>query len=169
MLEWTMLNCNETKFLLKTDDDMFINFPVLLALLGRYANKENVIIGKVAKRWQPIRNKKSYYYVSPGEFNEKYYPDFTTGPAYVMTNDVIGRIYNASMNGVFFKLEDVYLTGVVARNVSVTRVSRPEFYNSRPKKVDACTVKKYAAVHMLKPEEVMMLWSSLFGDSLKCP
>ncbi|CAK9825696.1 UDP-GlcNAc:betaGal beta-1,3-N-acetylglucosaminyltransferase 7, partial [Anthophora retusa] len=67
-LEWVDNYCSKVKFLLKTDDDMFINVPRLQAFTVKHAKDRNVIFGRLAKKWKPIRNKKSKYYVSQAQF-----------------------------------------------------------------------------------------------------
>lgn len=62
--------------------------------------------------FQPIRNKKSKYYVSFSQFSPQTFPQFTTGPAYLITGDCVKDLYNKALNLTYLKLEDVYLTGI---------------------------------------------------------
>lgn len=168
MLEWSAVHCNRARFLLKTDDDMYINFPVLLPILDNPKHQKKAIIGKVAKKWKPIRNTTSKYYISPAQFKPTLYPDFNTGPAYVLTNDVIEPLYRESLEGVFFKLEDVYVTGMMASKLKIGHFDYPQFFN-RPLKQETCAVKKLASVHMVKPHEMFSLWTRLSDGLTKCP
>jgi Galactosyltransferase len=59
--------------------------------------------------FQPIRNKKSKYYVSVEQFKPMTFPQFTTGPAYLITRDCVKDLYNKALNLTYLKLEDVYL------------------------------------------------------------
>lgn len=99
-LEWVDLHCPKAKFILKTDDDMFINVPKLLQFIDTHNKDKRVIYGRLAKQWKPIRNKKSKYYVSTDQFSQPLFPPFTTGPAYLITSDVIHLLYERSLHQV---------------------------------------------------------------------
>lgn len=170
MLEWTISHCNKTDFLLKTDDDVFINPDMLLAILKRRKTQRNAIVGRVARSWKLERNKDSKYYVPRTEYKNAMYPSFNTGPAYLLTNDIISPLYNASLEEVFFKLEDVFLTGLVARKLNIAHISYRQFYNRRPDSLKKCTVKRLATVHGLSPREIMDLWTEITNITLlDCP
>ncbi|XP_055681630.1 beta-1,3-galactosyltransferase 1-like [Lutzomyia longipalpis] len=167
MLEWVDTYCPQVSFVLKTDDDMFINVPKLMQFMEKHNRDKRHIYGRLAKKWKPIRNKKSKYYVSPNQYLPKYFPDFTTGPAYLMTSDVIHDLYEKSLEQTYLKLEDVYTTGIVAQLVKVKRVHVTEFLNRRIA-FNACNIKKAISVHMVKGQEQYDLWKKLMDTNLKC-
>uniref|UniRef100_A0A8D8NYJ2 Hexosyltransferase n=1 Tax=Culex pipiens TaxID=7175 RepID=A0A8D8NYJ2_CULPI len=141
LLEWTTTNCPNATYLLKTDDDMFINVPKLLQFIETHLSYKRSIFGRLAKKWKPIRNKKSKYYVSPEQYFPPVFPPFTTGPAYLMTSDIILDLYNKSLSQTYLKLEDVYTTGIVAQLLNIHRVNIKEFLNRRIA-FNQCNIKK---------------------------
>ncbi|XP_059614035.1 beta-1,3-galactosyltransferase 5-like [Phlebotomus argentipes] len=167
ILEWVDTYCPQAAFVLKTDDDMFINVPKLMQFMDKHSNERRHIYGRLAKKWKPIRNKKSKYYVSPNQYLPKYFPDFTTGPAYLMTADVIHDLYEKSLGQTYLKLEDVFTTGIVAQLAKVKRVHVTEFLNRRIA-FNACNIKKAISVHMVKGQEQYDLWKKLMDTNLKC-
>jgi hypothetical protein len=116
---------------------------------------------------QPIRNKKSKYYVSLEQFKPLTFPQFTTGPAYLMTSDCVKDLYEKALNLTYLKLEDVYLTGIVAQEVNVKRVLVNEFLNRRIA-FNACNIKKSISIHMIKSNEQFDLWKKLLDPTVKC-
>ena len=82
--------CSRAKYLLKVDDDVFIQLPRLYHLLNSldrsplHSNK-SIILGNVASGWKPVRNLESKYYISPKQYDETHYPPFVTGPSYVVS------------------------------------------------------------------------------------
>uniref|UniRef100_A0A1A9W437 Galectin domain-containing protein n=1 Tax=Glossina brevipalpis TaxID=37001 RepID=A0A1A9W437_9MUSC len=166
-LEWVDQHCAKAKFILKTDDDMFINVSKLLLFLDNHAKDKKTIYGRLAKKWKPIRNKKSKYYVSPGQFGAAVFPPFTTGPAYVMTRDVIHDVYEQALRQVYFKLEDVFTTGIVAQQLGIKRVHINDFLNRRIP-FNSCNIRKAISVHMIKPNEQFDLWRKLLDQTIKC-
>lgn len=166
-LEWVDNYCSEVKFILKTDDDMFINVNKLMAFITKHADVKRTIFGRLAKKWKPIRNKKSKYYVSPQQYKRVVFPDFTTGPAYLMSQDVVHDLYTTALNQMYLKLEDVYTTGIVAHSVNVKRVHVNEFLNKRVA-FNACNIQKGISIHMVKYHEQFDLWKKLLDGRTKC-
>ncbi|KAJ1520235.1 hypothetical protein ONE63_004445 [Megalurothrips usitatus] len=167
MLEWVDNYCSEVKFILKTDDDMFINVNKLMAFITKHADVKRTIFGRLAKKWKPIRNKKSKYYVSPQQYKRVVFPDFTTGPAYLMSQDVVHDLYTTALKQMYLKLEDVYTTGIVAHSVGVKRVHVNEFLNKRVA-FNACNIQKGISIHMVKYHEQFDLWKKLLDGRTKC-
>ncbi|XP_015112322.1 beta-1,3-galactosyltransferase 1 isoform X2 [Diachasma alloeum] len=166
-LEWVNTYCSEAKFLLKTDDDMFINIPRLLSFIDKHKNTTNAIFGRLAHNWKPIRNKKSKYYVSQAQYKPLQYPDFTTGPAYLLPRNVTRALYETALSQTYLKLEDVFTTGIVAQKLGIERVHVNEFLN---KKIayNACNVQRSISIHMVKYGEQFDLWKKLMDRKIKC-
>ncbi|KAL1110517.1 hypothetical protein AAG570_008045 [Ranatra chinensis] len=166
-LEWIDNYCSQVKFILKTDDDMFINFPKLLNFIEKHLNNERTIFGRLAKKWKPIRNSRSKYYVSLKQFSPVVFPDFTTGPAYLLTGDIVRDMYKNALNHTYLKLEDVFTTGIVAQSINVKRVHINEFLNKRIP-FNVCNIKKSISIHMVKYHEQFDLWKKLLDGRSKC-
>lgn len=170
MLEWTTQHCPKAKYLLKTDDDMFINVPKLMEFIETNSDGKRTIYGRLAEQWQPVRDKKSKYYISEEEFSSAWYPTFTTGPAYLLTADIIAELFNKALEMPFFKMEDVFLTGIVADQLKIGRVGESEFVNRRISATgsDRCKVRSVISIHDLKPNELYEFWrQSLDGSGCK--
>lgn len=168
-LEWTDQHCSSAKYILKTDDDMFINVPKLLNFLKQLEKRKEkrAIYGRLAKKWKPIRNKKSKYYVSTDQFPASVFPSFTTGPAYVMTGSIVHDLYVRSLKTVYLKLEDVFTTGIVAQSLGIERLHVNEFVNRRIS-FNPCNIRNAISVHMIKSNEQFDLWKKLLDQATKC-
>ncbi|XP_030557026.1 uncharacterized protein LOC115760008 isoform X1 [Drosophila novamexicana] len=168
-LEWVDQHCQHAKYILKTDDDMFINVPRLLTFLTQLEKRKQkrAIFGRLAKKWKPIRNKKSKYYVSTDQFPAAVFPSFTTGPAYVMTGEVVHDLYVRSLKTVYLKLEDVFTTGIVAQSLGIERLHVNEFVNRRIS-FNPCNIRNAISVHMIKSNEQFDLWKKLLDQTTKC-
>ncbi|XP_034473298.1 beta-1,3-galactosyltransferase 5-like [Drosophila innubila] len=168
-LEWADLHCHHAKYLLKTDDDMFINVPMLLSFTAdrEKRKQKRAIFGRLAHKWKPVRNKKSKYYVSINQYPEKVYPTFTTGPAYLMTGDIIHDLYVGSLKKAYLNLEDVFITGFVAQSLDIERFHVYEFINRRIGHT-SCNIRKSISLHMVKSSEQFDLWQKLQNQTAKC-
>ncbi|XP_014256309.1 beta-1,3-galactosyltransferase 5-like isoform X2 [Cimex lectularius] len=166
-LSWIDNYCSKAHFILKTDDDMFINFPKLLSFIDKHWKTEKTIHGRLAKKWKPIRNKRSKYCVSTKQFSQAVFPDFTTGPAYLLTGDIVRDMYTKALKSTYLKLEDVFTTGIVAQALNIKRVHVNEFINKRIP-FNICNIKKSISIHMIKYHEQFDLWKKLSDGRSKC-
>ena len=167
ILEWVDVYCSEVKFVLKTDDDMFINVPRLLAFINKHKKDKNIIFGRLARKWKPIRNKKSKYYISHAQYKLPMFPDFTTGPAYLLSSDVVHNIFETALDQTYLKLEDVFITGIVAHKLGIKRVHANEFLNKKIS-YSPCNVQRGISIHMVKYSEQFDLWKKLLDGKSKC-
>lgn len=167
MMEWVSDYCPKARFAMKTDDDMFINIPKLLNFTDKHANDKNVIFGRLAKRWKPIRNQKSKYFVSRNQYRPALFPDFMTGPAYILPGNLARDLYKTALDQTYLKLEDVFMTGVVAQKLKIKRFHAAEFLNKRVP-MNACTVQRAISIHMVKFSEQFDLWKKLLDGKAKC-
>lgn len=167
MMEWVDSYCPKVKFILKTDDDMFINIPKLISFVEARSKFKRTIFGRLAKKWRPIRKVSSKYYVSTQQYAPPVFPDFTTGPAYLLTGDIVHELYVKALNMTYLKLEDVFTTGVVAQAIKVKRVHANEFLNKRIA-FSMCNLKKSISIHMVKYHEQFDLWKKLLDGRQKC-
>ncbi|XP_034099784.1 beta-1,3-galactosyltransferase 5-like [Drosophila albomicans] len=157
-LEWADKHCNRAKYILKTDDDMFINVPKLFNFVEEQLkhNVKRTIFGRLAKNSPPVRNKESKYYVSPGQYRGVF-PDYTTGPAYLMTGDIVNDLYVKALKIIYLKLEDVVITGIVAQSLDIKRVHVNEFRNTRIY-LTTRNIKNSISIHRISCSEQLKVW-----------
>ncbi|KAH8243514.1 hypothetical protein KR032_008159, partial [Drosophila birchii] len=123
---------NTTAYVFKTDDDAFVNVPNLLhILLGgtlptrtkkrqpRLTATSNVLLGKKLSRAKPIADVANKWYMPHYMYSNKTYPAFLVGGGYLMSIDVVRSLYKAAWHTTVVHLEDVFITGLCARNAGV--------------------------------------------------
>lgn len=114
ILHWSLSNCPNIRFLIKCDDDMFLNWPKLNAFLTENQNQTNTIIGKPNRDTKPNRDRFSRWFMPKELYELDYYPDFADGPIYILTADLLPRLLNATNEVKPIYLEDVYVTGRIS-------------------------------------------------------
>lgn len=123
-LEWAVKYC-DFDFLLKADDDVFINtFKLIDYLRKPQTPKRQLYLGNVAKRSQTKRDGK--WTLSYEEYEREILPKFCVGPAYVLSMDLVRQFVNIFDPRKPLKLEDVYM-GMLAERVGVTPRRHPGF------------------------------------------
>ncbi|XP_029188128.2 beta-1,3-galactosyltransferase 5-like [Acropora millepora] len=114
--EWAAKYCNFT-FLLKADDDVFVNTLALLSLLENTKTpKTGLYLGHLYKH--PRVQREGKWLVTQEEYNETHYPDFCAGPGYILSQDVIVSFVDIFDTIPKFKIDDAYV-GMLAKEAGV--------------------------------------------------
>ena len=128
---WLRQFCQTSSFLLKVDDDMFVQVERLLELiktLMQDSGGENpkLIVGNISRGWKPVRNPKSKYLITEEQYPGQNYPGFATGPSYLVSRQAVMDIISVALEENYIHLEDVFLTGVVAEQLGIPRINYPQ-------------------------------------------
>ncbi|CAC5371968.1 B3GALT1 [Mytilus coruscus] len=109
--QWTVRHCKNAKFVMKTDDDMYVNIPGLIQVIKKNDHVLQTAVGGYCYMiGQPHRDRKSKWYASFRSYPQKTYPGFCSGTGYVTSFNVVTKIVNISRHVPFFHLEDVYVS-----------------------------------------------------------
>lgn len=160
---WITKFCSKSKFLLKVDDDMFVQVDKLIDKIKTILNKnqnQRIILGNISRGWKPVRNPQSKYYITEAQYSDKNYPDFATGPSYLVSQQAVKEIFKAALDQKYIHLEDVFLTGVVAHSLGIIRMDVNEFKNNAvrvPAQFMGCTIQKSFTIHKVEPDEQIEL------------
>eukprot|EP00095_Tigriopus_kingsejongensis_P004281 maker-scaffold2020_size22516-snap-gene-0.6 protein:Tk04281 transcript:maker-scaffold2020_size22516-snap-gene-0.6-mRNA-1 annotation:"udp- c:betagal beta- -n-acetylglucosaminyltransferase 5a" len=161
-LQWFQDHCSQAQYLVKVDDDVFIQIPRLhrfLTGLSRspiHGQGQKVILGNVASGWAPSRVIDSKYYISPLQYNETNYPSFVTGPSYAISGSAIPALLELAWGHPYVSLEDVFVTGILAEQAHIPRRLVMEFRNNAdriPAKFLGCTLLRTISIHKVMPFE----------------
>ena len=110
-----------TEYVLKTDDDVYVNLPKLYDLV-RANQKPTLLMGTLICNAVPIKDPHNKWFVPRYMFNEKKYPNYLSGTGYVMGREAAVRLYAAALTTPLFHLEDIYVTGILSRFAVSTTV-----------------------------------------------
>ena len=78
LLKWFEKNCHQTQYVMKSDDDMYINLPKLNDLVK--ANQDPyLLVGHLLRNGAPIRESRHKWYVPYHVFPESHYPLYLAG------------------------------------------------------------------------------------------
>ena len=128
---WSLIHVNP-RFILKTDDDVYVRVPRLLSWLDNYANNnyagDKLYGGFVGGDNGPVvRVKESKHRVARDCLAEDFYPSYCIGASYIISRDVLPSILEAVERRPVFPVEDAYI-GVLAKEIGLQPVDIPGFY-----------------------------------------
>ena len=118
-LKFVLDYCSHVEYVVKVDDDVFINVPYLLSLLQNNT-AARTIMGKVfqqASDRKVIRSGQGKYATSRKVFPFDEFPIYAGGSAYIISTSLISELFSKSAYVPWFRNEDVFVTGVLRKMV----------------------------------------------------
>ncbi|KAM9378606.1 UDP-GalNAc:beta-1,3-N-acetylgalactosaminyltransferase 1 [Phaethornis superciliosus] len=167
---WVTEFCSNTRFLMKTDTDVFINTPNLIKFLLKLNSSENVFTGYPFIDNFAYRGFYQKTYISYAEYPFRLYPPYCSGMGYILDAKLVLRIYELMSHIKPIKFEDVYVG--ICLNILKVNISIPEENKFFLYKInfDACKYRQLIAVHGMTSSEIIRCWQDLSSDtSVTCP
>lgn len=125
-LKYAIYHCPKVKYILKTDDDVLVNSPLmnhfLTKDLSRFGTSE-LLFCNLKKSASVIRTYRSKWRVGFEEYPYKTYPPYCPGWAILYSPDVAFKLYRSAQKCRNpFWIDDVLMTGILAakNNISHT-------------------------------------------------
>ncbi|RXG71566.1 Beta-1,3-galactosyltransferase 1 [Armadillidium vulgare] len=168
ILKWIDRNCPNVEFVVKADDDMFINVPNLLKVLVDPTLQNPLMLGSLICNAKPVKNPHSKWYAPSYMFSGKY-PNYLSGTSYVISGNIAKKLLGAALDTPYFHLEDVFITGICAKKIGVKPMNHKCFtYIKRA--FNPCIYKDIITGHEVSGVDMKKLWNMLKNDSImnKC-
>ena len=140
---------------MKTDDDIFVNTRVLLQMIKDIPTIAKVIMGHVIKGAQPITDRNDPWYNPPQIYKGRTYPDYLSGSAYLFNSSLIPLLLSSARESPVFWLEDIYITGILAKHAQISLLHNPKFIFLKPELMfDFCKYSEIQVVHGIDTDEI---------------
>ncbi|KAK7576639.1 hypothetical protein V9T40_012925 [Parthenolecanium corni] len=162
LLEWVDTYCSLVPFVLKTDDDEFVNIPRLLMVLKNQQKAKRSIFGVLQIGQRPHRMVGSKYSVKKSEYKLDIYPHYLSGGAYLMTQDSVHDLYRKALNMPFVKIEDMFIIGLVASSMGIKIVNVNQFLKFVQKiHFNTARMRETIIIHGITPREQFLMWAHM--------
>ncbi|NXP48202.1 B3GL1 acetylgalactosaminyltransferase, partial [Heliornis fulica] len=162
---WVTEFCSNTRFLMKTDADVFINTANLVKLLLKLNASENVFTGYPLIDNFAYRGFSRKTYISYDEYPFQLYPPYCSGMGYILDGKLAQRIYELMSHIKPIKFEDVYVG--ICLNILKVNISVPEDEQFFLHKInfDLCKYRHLIAVHGITPSEIIGFWQDMSSNT----
>ena len=163
-IKWASEYCGSARFVLKTDDDMYVNIGRLTEYLSaEFSHSQKVITGCVkndpAGPHQPLPAGGPAG--GPGLPFTSVHPLFMAGAGYVLSGDLLRPLYTASLDIRLVKVEDAFLTGYCARRVGGVRKVHQEKFSCGQLVEEDCELTTSFTGHKITPARMVEIYSKL--------
>ncbi|CAH1773560.1 unnamed protein product [Owenia fusiformis] len=177
-LTWVNTYCSNTRYIIKTDDDVFVNIPILIKTLVELEDKnktENLLMCRVRHGGGVIRDKRYKNQVSEDEYDvhdPDIFPDFCPGLAFVLSKNAFIKIHGALRQYTrFLSVDDVYVTGILAKTAGLKHTDSTKLTGivgpggakwEKYRDLDRTSLNQYMFILVEgKPESLGELWKKL--------
>ncbi|RUS71339.1 hypothetical protein EGW08_020904 [Elysia chlorotica] len=169
ILRWVSQFCSKSTFVLKVDDDMYINIPLLLTKVRVQLERTPMfIMGQILSNNPPFRQKNHKWFVPYSQYKQGEYPNYVSGTAYSMSTTAAMRLYVESFYVRPIYMEDIYVTGILADSAMIPRVKDHQFSGHNKVKPSGCEFRKIISGHENSPQEMRKIHRELNDLELKC-
>lgn len=169
--EWLSQHCPQVHFILKGDDDVFVNTPRIIDFLEDLpeVKARNLFIGDVISNASPHRNPKLKYFIPESVFVGSY-PPYAGGGGYLYSGDLALRLHNISQQVALYPIDDVY-TGMCLKKLGLTPEKHSGFKTfdiEQKYKNNLCIYRNLMLVHSRTPQDMLMIWPWIVHPEWDC-
>ena len=167
-LKWVAQFCSQSKFVLKVDDDTFVNTVRLIHFLENHVDENGTVLLRDTIYCRPFegvvpqRNNTSKHFVTLDEYSASFYPTYCSGLAYITTTRVVIRLHKISLVTKFFWVDDIYITGILAEKINVVR-TKPIIPFAFTIGLNRKSVFKYLIIYDDLGADVDNIWKELWS------
>lgn len=157
IVEWTVTFCPRARYILKTDEEMFVGIPSLAGYLLSLTQLEDVYTGRVIHQRVPDRAPQSPGFVPIHRYSEEFYPDYCDGKAFVMSQDVVRKVYVAAKEVPVSLPPDTFV-GICAKKAGITPIHSSRFSGEKHISYNRCCYKFIFTSSNVKEDELFKDW-----------
>ncbi|XP_059359012.1 beta-1,3-galactosyltransferase 9 [Carassius carassius] len=172
MLGWARRFCPQAHYLAKVDDDVLFNPSALLQYLNlSFKTEENdhteLYLGRVQMKVAPNHNPASKHFMSENAYTYKFFPDYCSGTAYVLSQAALLKL---SLAADAIPLprplppEDVFI-GICAQTAGITPTHSPLFSGGPAVPYSRCCYQMMVSVHHTKPGDMVHYWKEVHSTA----
>ena len=96
--KWISKYCQNSKYVLRINDDVVVNTFSLIDYLKSIQYRQNQIFGWVVYNAWVKRDMNSKFFIPYSVFNHSYYDTYAEGSTYILTSELASVFYNKSLN-----------------------------------------------------------------------
>ena len=164
-LKFIKEKCNNVRYFIKSDSDVFLNLPYLTQYLFENPMSYS-ILGPLCVGSKVYR--KGKWGISFEDFPFETYPVYEAGSAYIISSDLVDDLYAASEFVPYIFIDDVYITGILGRILNATHLNVPGFAYWTTTSYKTCDLlqHKVFSITNLNHKIIRHIWKELF--TIRC-
>ncbi|KAM5300593.1 beta-1,3-galactosyltransferase 9 [Ctenodactylus gundi] len=167
MTQWAVTFCPNALFILKVNEEVFVNLPSLVDyLLNLKEHLEDIYVGRVIHQDAPNRDPQSQEFVPLSKYPDKYYPDYCSGEGFIMSQDVARMMYVVFKEVHIIVPADVFV-GICAKAIGLIPTHSSRFSGKRHIRYNRCCYKFIFTSSEISDAEMPLVWKEI-NDGKEC-
>ena len=168
-LKWMSVYCAVADYILKVDEDIFVNIPKLVEVLTRTPCKTNACIYGQLYSGGPVLRKEKWA-VSVEEFPMSRYPPYMSGNSYVISGLTAPKLLNVSQYLPYHPIEDAFITGILPKVIKISQINIAGFTAWKESSPDPCAffARNKISGNKVNTSLMMKLWWTQNNIQLAC-
>lgn len=170
VFKYAIYHCPQAEYILKTDDDVFVNTPLMTYFLqtGFLMSKSSKKIVCSLMVENPAIRKESKWKVSFEEYPEKFYPPHCSGFTILYSSYVLFELYKETQNTKYFWIDDAHVTGIIAQKLNLTHLDIEELMLKKDESSNPSSISKIFLFGFINVniEEIKQLWNYILKKNL---
>ena len=125
-LKWVSQYCPDVQYVLKTDDDIFVDtFQLTQYVKEKFGTfgVSNLIYCYIYSNALVKRSHRSKWYIAVRDYKAAYFPDYCGGWAILYSKDVVLKLIDESTKHRYFWIDDVHVSGNLATSLGIKKVA----------------------------------------------
>lgn len=127
-MKWVATYCPQAEFVLKTDDDSWVDIFQLAEILLKRRGEKRLCMCNEWVGMPVLRDKGSKWYVSEEELKGKTFSPYCSGWAMVVTTDVAKGLDEVAPSMKYFWIDDAHVSGPLLDKIGVRRVQLNKYF-----------------------------------------
>lgn len=122
VFKYAIYHCPRAKYILKTDDDVFVNMPRMIDFLSIDLSPygaNNLLFCTPYREARVMRSYRSKWRVGFSEYPYRMYPPYCPGWALLYSPDILFALYVEVQKSKYFWIDDVLITGTLVKDLQI--------------------------------------------------
>ncbi|KAH9359829.1 hypothetical protein HPB48_015713 [Haemaphysalis longicornis] len=170
MLQWANTFCPRVNFILKADDDAYLDLPALVSFLeAKRTSRDNhtqlngrFLLGKIIQGKVSDRERRSSNFTGASAFAPSNLPSYLSGAAYVVPRIVVRPMLDKAVDIPSLSFEDVFITGIVAAALKL-KLIHSNCFDCCDELPDSCAYRGLLAATVSNPSSLRSVWKQVRG------
>lgn len=168
---WVAEFCSNVSYVVKADDDIFINLPLLLSNINRsHGASRDVLFGYVYSGKRPVV-RSGRWGVQPEVYPFSRYPQYISGTSYTISGNLMRPIVHYAQYFPYLNIEDAFITGVICNKVLGARLEHfpqsSHFNDQLPNGCEFVQSRRYSQTKMT-PQSMYSIWNIMLNYEKHC-
>lgn len=158
---WALKRLN-FKYILKTDDDVYVRIPQTINWLQSQNKPRHFYGGYIKNKYLKVsREKTSKWYLTRGEFAKDSWSPYCHGAFHIISSDIVGRLIKYTKSKTPYFADDAYIGDILLNEMRILPTQIPGFGFAKPG-LNECELVSHIAIGHRIDDQLMVKYHRFY-------